>query len=290
MGDGVITHYRDVNSHLMIKTDAISAVLSSDTTTHGSQLTETPESRRQPTHYYTESSAAGRVIAYLQGERPAMRICVIGLGAGTLATYVRPEDEIVFFDIDPKIEPVARNHFTFLKDCRGALSVQLQDGRKALEKAGAGDFDLIVVDAFMGDGVPHHLLTREALQVYQDRLLKRDGLLLIHATMRYSNLFPRVAATTRTLGWEAVGVETSIESSTKDRDWDPAMSNYIVSGREPLLQTVIAKMPYDEDDRRVTRSITRLNAVLSGSDTIWTDERSAAMDTIDINRWLFGSQ
>jgi predicted O-methyltransferase YrrM len=289
MGDGVITHYRDVNSHLMIKTDAISAVLSSDTTTHGSQLTETPEARRQPTHYYTESSAAGRVIAYLQAERPAMRICVIGLGAGTLATYVRAEDEIVFFDIDPKIEPVARNHFTYLKDCRGALSVQLADGRKALERAGAGDFDLIVVDAFMGDGVPHHLLTREALEVYQSRLLQRDGLLLIHATMRYSNLFPRVAATTRTLGWEAVGVETVIESSLKDRDWDAATSNYIVSGREPLLQTVIGKIPYDEDEGRVKRSITRLNAVLSGTNNIWTDERSAALDTIDINKWLFGS-
>lgn len=290
MGNGVITHYRDVNSHLMIKTDAISAVLSSDTTTHGSQLTETPESRRRPTHYYTESSAAGLTIAYLQAQRPSLRIGVIGLGAGTLAVYARAEDEMVFFDIDPKIEPVARNHFTYLKDCRGKVSVRLADGRKALENENAGDFDLIVVDAFMGDGVPHHLLTREALEIYQSRLLKRDGMLLIHATMRYSNLFPRVAATTRTLGWEAVGVETNIHSALKDKDWDAASSNYIVSAREPLLQTVIEKMPYDEDDGRIQRSITRLNAVLSGSNTIWTDQMSAALDTIDINKWLFGSR
>jgi spermidine synthase len=290
MGNGEITHYRDVNSHLMIKTDRISAVLSSDTTTHGSQLTETPEARRRPTTYYTESSAVGRVIAHLQSERPTLRICVVGLGAGTIAAYARPEDEIVFYDIDPKIERVARNHFTFLKDCRGHVSVQLADGRQALTKATAGDFDLIVIDAFMGDGVPHHLLTREALAVYQDRLGKHDGLLLIHSTMRYSNIFPRVAATARTLGWETIGVETDIQSALNDRDWDAATSNYIVSGREPRLQLFINQLPYDEDKGRVKRSITRLNAVLSGSNTIWTDERSAALDSLDINKWLFGSK
>ncbi len=289
MGDGVITHYRDVNSHLMIKTDSISVVVSSDTTTHGTQLIATPENRRRPTKYFTESSAVGKVITLLQAERPAIRICVIGLGAGTLATYARPGDEIIFLDIDPKIEPVARKHFTYLADCRGTVSVVLADGRKALEKPEIGDFDLIIMDAFMGDGVPHHLLTREAIEAYQSRLLKRDGVLIIQATMRYSNLFPRVAATIRTLGWEAIGVETVIESATADRDWDAAISNYIVSAREARLQNAINTMPYDEDNGRVKRSITRLNAVLAGKDNIWTDDMSASLDTLNINKWLFGT-
>lgn len=289
MGNGVITHYRDVNSHLMIKTDGVSSVLSSDTTTHGSQLTETPEARRRPTVYYTESSAVGRVISHIQAEHPSLRLGVIGLGAGTLAAYARPEDEITFYDIDPKIEGVARNHFTFLKDCLGRLSVQLADGRKALAKPEVGDFDLIVIDAFLGDGVPHHLLTREALAIYQARLNKRDGLLLIHCSMRYSNLFSPVATTIRTLGWEAVGVKTEIHSALNDRDWDAADSNYIVAGREPRVQLFVSQLPYEEEKGRVTRSITRLNAVLSGSDAIWTDQRSATTDSLDINKWLFGT-
>ena len=217
MGDSKITHYRDLHGHLMIKTDDRSVVLSSATTTHGSQLTESAESRQRPTLYYTESSAVGCALQGLQAKKASIRVAIVGLGAGTLASYARESDEFVFIDVDPKIESVARRHFTYLADAKGKIEIRLADGRAALTDTHE-DFDLIVIDAFMGDGVPPHLLTFEALAQYQARIAKHDGLILVHATMRYSNLFPIMAATARSLGLEALGVTTEIDDSLPHRD------------------------------------------------------------------------
>jgi predicted membrane-bound spermidine synthase len=196
-GGGRLDHYRDLYGHIMIKTDDRSVVLSSDTTTHGSQLTADLAARRRPTLYFTESSGIGRVIENLQATRPEIRVGVIGLGAGTLAAYARKTDAIDFWDIDPKSIRVARENFTFVAESPGKIDLILRDGRKALEESKA-DYDLIVVDAFTGDGIPSHLLTREAMTVYFKRLEKRGGLLVVQASNRYSRLFPVVEATART--------------------------------------------------------------------------------------------
>jgi hypothetical protein len=285
LGDGTITQYRDVHGHLMIKTDPASVVLSSATTTHGSQLTSTPESRRQPTLYYTESSAIGRAFQRLQASRPAMRIAVVGLGAGTVATYSRPADNLRFFDIDPKIEAVARNHFTFLGDARGKIAVTVADGRRALADS-ADDYDLIIIDAFMGDGVPAHLLTREALAVYQARLQARDGLLVVHSTLRYSNIYPFVAATAQTLRLESLQVTTDISEALTNRDWDAQRSSYILIGSPALALQWSDWFPLEEEEGRVKREVSRLTGIVTGPRNIWTDDRTAALDTLDLSRWL----
>lgn len=285
LGDGVFTAYRDVHGPLLIKTDATSVVLSSATTTHGTQLIETSEARRQPTLYYTESSGVGRALLRLQAARPALRIAVIGLGAGTLATYTRPEDEIVFYDIDPKIEAIARHHFTYLVDARGKVRVVVADGRRALAAA-AEDYDLIVIDAFMGDGVPAHLLTREALGIYQTRLRARDGLLVVHSSMRYSRLYPIFAATARSLGLETLEVTTDIKESLDQADWDPTRSTYLLASSLARAQDWAGWYPPEEDEGRVRREITGLGALIAGPGNIWTDDRAAALDVLDLSLWL----
>src|SRR5205823_11682265 len=52
--------------------------------------------------------------------------------------------------------------------------------------------DLLVLDAFSSDAIPTHLLTREALQLYLDRLTP-DGVLLVHVSNRYLDLAPLLA-------------------------------------------------------------------------------------------------
>jgi spermidine synthase len=210
---------------------------------------------------------------------------VVGLGAGTLAAYARPGDELVFYDIDPKIEAVARRHFTYLADARGKVRVEVADGRRALE-ASAADYDLIVIDAFMGDGVPAHLLTREALEIYQSRLKARDGVLVVHATLRYSQLYPVVAATARTVGWESMEVTTDIRESLADRDWDPARSSYILAGSFSRAKEWSGWYPLEEDNERVKRKVTTLSSVIAGPRNTWTDDRAAALDTLDLSLWL----
>lgn len=285
-GGGRLDHFRDLYGHVMVKTDERSVVISSDTTTHGSQLTADLASRRRPTLYFTESTGIGRVLEHLKSTRPAISVGVIGLGAGTLAAYARPEDTIDFWDIDPKSLRIARENFTYVAESPGKINLILRDGRKALEESKA-DYDLIVVDAFTGDGIPSHLLTREAIAVYFKRLERRNGLLVVQASNRYSNLFPVVEATARTLGRSSINVNTVIMDSTETRDWDPTRTDYIVVGNLETMRGAAAWFPLEEDKGRVLRTLTTVNAPLIQRRLIWTDDRNAAIDAFGLNRFLF---
>jgi hypothetical protein len=286
-GDGArITHYRDLNSHIMVRTDDHSAVLSSETTTHGSQLNANEAARRRPTLYYTESTGVGRVLERLQAERPTMNVGLIGLGAGTIAAYSRKGDVYDFWDIDPKALRTARESFTFIADARGRITTTLRDGRKGLEK-NSTDYDVIVLDAFSGDGIPAHLITREAMKVYMDRLSARDGILLVHASSRYSRLFPVVAATARTLDWSSVDVATEITESAAASDWDPTPTEYIIACRADKMPTVAGWFPAEEDKGRVKHTLVKEPTAPPDPRLIWTDERNASIDVLDLGKFLF---
>ena len=284
--DGVMTHYRDLYGHIMVKTDARSVVLSSDTTTHGSQLTMNAAARKRPTLYYTESTGVGRTIERLQAKRGSMKVGVMGLGAGTLAAYARPPDIYDFWDIDPKAFRVARSNFTFVAESAGKIDLVEQDGRKALEDS-KSDYDLIVIDAFTGDGVPSHLLTTEALALYFRRLAARDGVLVIHASTRYSLLFPVVEATARSLNLTAIDVATDLGSDLPNRDWDPTHTEYIVVCRPEEAKEIAAWFPAEEEKGRVKRLVRTVDSPLYDPQYIWTDDRNAALDTLKLGQFLF---
>ena len=174
---------------------------------HGSQFRD-PAKRRLPTSYYGESSGVGRAIRYLQKAGP-VHIGAIGLGTGTLATYVRPGDSLVFYEINPAVVRMAEQYFTYLSDCRARRrGAGAGDGRcarlslendlvagpaKQAEAAGKPPqpFDLLVVDAFSGDAIPTHLLTREALVTYCRHLAPR-GVVAFHVSNNYLRLGPVV--------------------------------------------------------------------------------------------------
>ncbi len=285
-GDARVRHYRDLYGHVMVKTDETSVVLSSDTTTHGTQLIETEASRKRPTLYYTESSGVGRVLEEFMEQRPALHVGVIGLGAGTLAAYSRSGDTYDFWDIDPKALRIARENFTFVAEAAGKTNLILRDGRKALEES-QSDYDVIVIDAFTGDGVPSHLLTREAITIYLRRLAAKRGLLVIHASTRYSDLFPVIEATARTLGRSSLGVVTEISDSAEARDWDPARTEYVVVASRESLESVTRWFPAEEDNGRVKRTLATVNTPLIQQRLIWSDDRNAAIDAFDLGRFLF---
>ena len=286
-GGARVRHLRNLYGHLMITLNPTSAVLSSDTTTHGSQLNVDPAARRRPTLYYTESTGIGRVLNRLQAERPAMRVGVIGLGAGTLAAYARKGDTYDFWEIDPQVVRVAHEFFTYVADSSGQINLVLRDGRKAIEES-KSDYDVLVVDAFTGDGVPAHLLTREAMAQYSRRLAVRDGLLLVHASTRYTRLFPVVEATARAVGRAAIDVATDISASTSDQDWDPTHTEYIIVCKPDAVGTISGWFPAEEDKGRVKRELTVVQSPLVNSQLIWSDDRNAAIDAFELNRFLFG--
>ncbi|MBK8189584.1 MAG: fused MFS/spermidine synthase [Vampirovibrionales bacterium] len=160
---------------------------------HGRQMID-PTSRRflmTPTLYYAPDTAVGLSESFLRERRQAepLKIGVIGLGTGTIAAYGRKGDAITFYEIDPKIRDIAQRQFGFLKNSQARVTVLMGDGRLTLKKQVPQQYDLLVVDAFSGDSIPIHLLTREAIQVYR-RHLKPDGLLLMHITNQYLDLIP----------------------------------------------------------------------------------------------------
>jgi len=163
-------------------------------TIHGVQLLE-PRWRRVPTAYYERDSGIDIALAeYRRLMIPAddrMRIGVIGLGTGSIAALTRAGDSLHYYEIDPEVERLAREYFTFMEDSDANVEVLLGDARIVLEQEAEQnqyrDFDVLVVDAFNSDAVPMHLLTREAIALYLMHLKPR-GLLLFNVTNRYLNL------------------------------------------------------------------------------------------------------
>ena len=150
-----------------------------------------PQNERFATTYYATKSGVGLAIQKLQ-MGGAMNVGVIGLGAGTIATYGRPIDHYTFYDINPLVLHIARTQFRFLRNCMAPNDVVLGDARLSLEREQSKQFDVLAVDAFSGDAIPVHLLTRQAFALYW-RHLKPDGVLAVHVSNKYLNLAPVVA-------------------------------------------------------------------------------------------------
>ncbi len=168
---------------------------------HGVQFVD-PAKHLLPNAYFGPETGCGRAFEFF-ANRPDLRVGVVGLGAGTMATYARPGQHFRFYEINPDMLRLADKYFSYLKDCRGQVEVKLGDGRLTLEREASStaepQFDLLVLDAFSGDSVPAHLLTKEAFEIYLKRL-KPDGAIAVNISNRYLNLAPVVCGVARQFG------------------------------------------------------------------------------------------
>lgn len=176
---------------------------------HGEQFVA-PSRRRETMAYFGPDSGIGLTLREHRAERPR-RIGVVGLGTGTLAVYVKQGDNLVFYELDDKVAVLAKEYFTYLKDCAGDFQIVLGDARltlaRELASIGPRKFDILAVDAFSGDSIPTHLLTREALAVYLDHL-SEDGIIAFHVTNRHLDLKPVLAALAEERNLSSVVVES----------------------------------------------------------------------------------
>lgn len=185
-------------------------------TVHGGQALDAGRAQL-PRYYYGRNSGVG--IA-LQRSVAAQRVGVVGLGSGTLAAYGRPGDSYRFYEINPLIRQLAYSQFTFLRNSQAAVDVVLGDARLTLESEPAQNFDTLVLDAFSGDAIPLHLLTREAFQSYL-RHLKPDGVIAVHVSNRYLDLGKVVSGDAAAFGRSAVRVLSAADPvrSISAADW-----------------------------------------------------------------------
>jgi hypothetical protein len=155
---------------------------------HGAQFLSWPEDRN-PTTYYGRKSGVGLALQFCcDGPK---RVGIIGLGTGTLAAYGKPGDEFRFYEINPQVIKVAQDWFSYLKQSPAKSEIIPGDARLSLEREPPQEFDVLAVDAFSGDAIPVHLLTKEAFALYF-RHLKPDGILAVHTSNTYLDLAPVV--------------------------------------------------------------------------------------------------
>ena len=167
--------------------------------THGLQF-QSAARRDEPTTYYGKTSGVGLALTHFMADAPARRIGVVGLGAGTLATYGRPGDGFRFYEINPHVVDYAERYFTFLRDSRASrIELVLGDARLSLEREADQHFDLLILDAFNGDAIPVHLLSGEAFDLYRRHVNPR-GMLAVHITNQHLDLRPVVQAAAEHLG------------------------------------------------------------------------------------------
>lgn len=238
---------------------------------HGMQY-QTEARRRLPTSYYgPHSGIALALLNHPRREAGGLRIGVVGLGVGTLATYGRADDELRFYEINPAVIGLARGAgrlFSYLDDTPASVAVIPGDGRIALAREladnGPQRFDVLAIDAFSSDAIPVHLLTREAFELYLRHLDPDDGILALNISSRYVELKPLVARLARHFGLD-IAIVDSLGKTSPD-EWP---SDWALLARHGLL----ANMP------AVQKAAERAPA---GDTALWTDDYS---NLLGVLRW-----
>ena len=237
------------------------------TTLHGDQDMD-PESLLTPRTYYDGAGPLAQVFEAMRAARKLDRVGVMGLGTGTTTCYQEPGQRMTFFEIDPTIERIARDPklFRYLELRGQDVEVIIGDGRQNLGRATDGTFDLLILDAFSSDAIPVHLLTREALAIYLQKLAP-GGIVLFHISNRYVLLEPVVANLALDAGAAAL-----------IQDYEPTSEDEATVGASSSTWVAVARRPADlgsltTDDRwRPPGTDARLG--------VWTDDYSDIFRTL----------
>ena len=205
-------------------------VLVHGTINHGGQLLD-PKFHHMATTYYGERSGIGRTLKAMKRQHPSLRVGIIGLGSGVLASYCRTPDVYRFYEINALVYKIATSQFTFLPDCGANKQVVFGDARLTMERQPDQHFDVLAVDAFSSDAIPVHLLTREAFELYF-RNLSPNGILAIHTSNRYLNLAPVVAQHAKDLG----KISVTVDQEEQDVDYVFSTTWVLVSASSEAFQ------------------------------------------------------
>jgi len=240
-------------------------------TVHGIQSLD-PSRSREPLAYYTKSGPAGEIFRAEQARIPHGDVAVVGLGAGALACELGPQQSLTYYEIDPTVVRLATNpeYFTFLSQCAPQTTIVLGDARLKLRDAPDGHYSLIVLDAFSGDTIPMHLVTREALALYL-RKLAPGGVLAFHISNLYLQLSPTLAA---------LADDARLIDITED-DTDLSQSA-IDAGKFPSKWVVMARNDNDVADlsRDVSSSARWVRVQAQPNAKVWTDDYSNLLSII----------
>ncbi len=204
-------------------------------TVHGMQHVEGKRGNEPLAYYYPGGAMAIAMETRSRSEPSA----IVGLGAGSALAWFEAGEKVRVYEIDPDVEQIAKNWFRFFADSNAAVTVSLGDARLNFRSDQAlGDYGAILVDAFSGDGIPVHLLTLEALDVYLSRL-SPNGILVFHVSNRYYDLIPVLKAAAGARGLTVIA-NTPRAKTTYPLHIDPQV---VVMARQDNRLTELLKRP-----------------------------------------------
>ena len=144
-----------------------------------------------------------------------------------MAVYAHAGDTFRFYEVNPASKHFAETEFTYLRRATGTVEVVLGDARLSMQREVPQNYDLIILDAFSGDSIPVHLLTREALGIYLKHL-KPNGALAVHVTNRHLDLVPVVQRLV-----EHYGLNRAYIQYAKPVEWWHYQSDWMLLSRDP---------------------------------------------------------
>ncbi len=189
---------------------------------HGDQYMDPPYSRSATTYYKTKSGI-GKTILLKQKltadtANSGLRVGVIGLGTGTIASYGRRGDVYRFYDINPQVVAIAQRDFSYLSGTEAKIEIALGDARLNMEREAGQNLDVLAIDAFSSDSIPVHLITLEALEIYEKHM-KPNGVIAFHVSNRFLDLKPVVQKLADARGLHVAWVRDTYEDGSTTSDW-----------------------------------------------------------------------
>jgi hypothetical protein len=208
------------------------------TTVHGRQFVDagsgSPCRPMDALTYYHRSGPIGQLLLQRSAAGQARRIGVVGMGVGSLAAYADRGTQLTYYEIDPVVRWMAKDsgYFSFLKSAenRGAnIRIVMGDARLTLREAPSRSCDVLVLDAFCGDAIPVHLLTRQAMNIYLDKLAP-GGVLAIHISNIYLDLLPVCSALVADAGCVAM-YQNDLNVSPQQAADGKSASQWVIVGK-----------------------------------------------------------
>ena len=236
-------------------------------TIHGRQFVD-PNLHGEPLSYFHREGPLGQIFDAFNDNPASPNVAVVGLGAGSMACYARPDQHWTFYEINPAVIGIAQNtkYFTYLQKCAvGPTEIILGDARLQLQNARDHHYGLIVLDAFNSDAIPIHLMTQEAIALYLSKLAP-GGMLAFHISNRSLKLDTVLATLAKQNG--------AMSLSFADGEYDP------VRGKDPSEWAVMSQHP-PALDSLVQNPHWRLLQGRTESD-LWTDDFS---NILRVFRW-----
>jgi spermidine synthase len=246
-------------------------LLSHGTTLHGGQRIRDNDGnpitgRPEPIMYYYNGSAMAQILDAARARKKPIRYAVIGLGTGTLACRAEPDDTVHYYEIDPAMIRLSTDpkNFSFLTECR-PVTITLGDARLTLAEAPDQSYDVILVDAFTSDAIPIHLMTREAMAIYRQKLAP-DGIVAIHVSNRHLELASVVAGIAK--------ANDMVSRVNEGADVTENDAEYV------FLGTVVAATAKDENFGPIAKSDAWELQKPDPKQWVWTDDYSNIIGSI----------